>query len=127
MLVATQSPHAADVLAGLLARYPGPTPVLFGDAEQPEPAWPRPWPPASSPGPRTASSARTARVRSTPAAVRAKSRRLAAALDDRAAGDRTLSRWQPLLAELAADVPGAFRRRPTWPGAGAAWGVRPRC
>jgi hypothetical protein len=32
--VATQSPHAADVLAGLLARYPGPTPVLFGDAEK---------------------------------------------------------------------------------------------
>ncbi|MEU8243488.1 AAA family ATPase [Actinoplanes missouriensis] len=32
VLVATQSPHAAEVLAGLLSRYPGPAPVLFGDA-----------------------------------------------------------------------------------------------
>ncbi|HWS32689.1 MAG TPA: hypothetical protein VN408_08090, partial [Actinoplanes sp.] len=31
VLVATQSPHAAEVLAGLLNRYPGPRPVLFGD------------------------------------------------------------------------------------------------
>jgi Mrp family chromosome partitioning ATPase len=34
VLVATQSPHAADVLADLLARYRGPVPVLFGDAER---------------------------------------------------------------------------------------------
>jgi hypothetical protein len=34
VLVATQSPHAADVLAGLLARYGGPDPVLFGDGER---------------------------------------------------------------------------------------------
>ncbi|MEU8658292.1 AAA domain-containing protein [Actinoplanes philippinensis] len=31
VLIATQSPHAAEVLAALLARYPGPAPVLFGD------------------------------------------------------------------------------------------------
>ncbi|WBB94982.1 MULTISPECIES: DEAD/DEAH box helicase [unclassified Solwaraspora] len=34
VLVVTQSPHAADVLVDLLARYRGPTPVLFGDAER---------------------------------------------------------------------------------------------
>jgi AAA domain-containing protein len=34
VLVATQSNHAADVLGDLLRRYPGPTPVLFGDAER---------------------------------------------------------------------------------------------
>ncbi|HET6214870.1 MAG TPA: AAA family ATPase, partial [Micromonosporaceae bacterium] len=33
VLVATQSGYAADVLGDLLNRYPGPTPVLFGDAE----------------------------------------------------------------------------------------------
>lgn len=32
VLIATQSPHAAEVLAGLLGRYPGPAPVLFGAA-----------------------------------------------------------------------------------------------
>ncbi len=36
VLIATQSPHAADVLADLLGRYPGPDPVLFGDAERRE-------------------------------------------------------------------------------------------
>jgi hypothetical protein len=36
VLVATQSRHAADVLGELLVRYPGPTPVLFGDAERRE-------------------------------------------------------------------------------------------
>jgi len=36
VLVVTQSSHAADVLAELLERYPGPTPVLFGDAERRE-------------------------------------------------------------------------------------------
>jgi hypothetical protein len=36
VLVATQSRHAADVLGELLARYPGPNPVLFGDAERRE-------------------------------------------------------------------------------------------
>ncbi|MFV2019769.1 DEAD/DEAH box helicase [Micromonospora sp. LOL_023] len=34
VLVVTQSPHAADVLVDLLARYRGPTPVLFGDAQR---------------------------------------------------------------------------------------------
>lgn len=36
VLVATQSLHAAEVLADLLARYPGPTPVVFGSSEQRE-------------------------------------------------------------------------------------------
>jgi hypothetical protein len=34
VLVATQSGYAADVLGALLARYPGPVPILFGDAER---------------------------------------------------------------------------------------------
>ena len=34
VLVATQSGHAAEVLGELLRRYPGPVPVLFGDAER---------------------------------------------------------------------------------------------
>ena len=34
VLVATQTDHAADVLADLLRRHPGPDPVLFGDAER---------------------------------------------------------------------------------------------
>jgi hypothetical protein len=34
VLVATQSAHAAEVLGELLARYPGPAPVLFGNAER---------------------------------------------------------------------------------------------
>jgi hypothetical protein len=34
VLVATQSVHAADVLAGLLDRHPGPLPVHFGDSER---------------------------------------------------------------------------------------------
>lgn len=33
VLVATQSPYAAEVLAALLTRQPGPTPILFGSAE----------------------------------------------------------------------------------------------
>ena len=33
VLVATQSPYAAEVLGDLLDRYPGPTPVLFGSGE----------------------------------------------------------------------------------------------
>jgi hypothetical protein len=36
VLVATRSGHAADVLGELLARYPGPVPVLFGDVERRE-------------------------------------------------------------------------------------------
>ena len=36
VLVATQSSHAADALAELFERYPGPEPVLFGDSEHRE-------------------------------------------------------------------------------------------
>ena len=34
VLVATQSQHAAEVLADLLERHPGPTPVVFGNGER---------------------------------------------------------------------------------------------
>jgi hypothetical protein len=34
VLIATQSIHAADVIGDLMARQPGPDPVLFGDAER---------------------------------------------------------------------------------------------
>jgi len=36
VLLATQSVHATDVLREVFGRYPGPTPVLFGDAEKRE-------------------------------------------------------------------------------------------
>jgi superfamily I DNA/RNA helicase len=107
VLVATQSSQAAEVLGGLLARYPGPAPVLFGDAER-----------------RTALAAGLAagtetgiadrELRADRAAVR---RRLElvrearevirAGLDlERRAAE--LPAWQPLLSGLAAEVPGAF-------------------
>jgi hypothetical protein len=107
VLVATQSPHAAEVLADLLARYPGPDPVLFGDAER-----------------RTALAAGLAAgagngvadrelradraaVEDADAAVRDRRATLldALATEQRAA---SLPDWQPLLPGLAADVPGAF-------------------
>ena len=107
VLVATQSSHAADVLGGLLARYPGPAPVLFGDAER-----------------RTALAAGLAagaatgiaerELRADRAAVRVQldsvrtARAAVIAALDRERRATDLDRWQPLLAGLAADVPGAF-------------------
>jgi len=107
VLVATQSPHAADVLAGLLARYPGPTPVLFGDAERRTALAAE-----LAAGMETGTAERDLRadraainqkldlVRETRAAV------VAALVLERHAAE--LPTWQPQLPGLAADVPGAF-------------------
>ncbi len=110
VLVATQSPHAAEVLARLLERYPGPVPVLFGDAGRRE----------SLAADLTAGldegasdddlRADAEAVRRAHDAVRDIRAGLTAALDleDRAA---ELPEWQPRLTALAADVPGAFTGR----------------
>lgn len=107
VLVATQSSHAADVLAGLLARYPGPAPVLFGDAER-RTALAAELAAGAETGTaerelradRAAIEQKTDFVRETVAAV-------AAALTQERAAE-ALPHWQPLLSGLAADVPGAF-------------------
>ncbi|MET8152691.1 AAA domain-containing protein [Actinoplanes sp. NPDC049668] len=107
VLVATQSPHAAEVLAGLLARYPSSPPVLFGDAGgraglEAELA-------AGADQGVEAGVIRSgqARVKAAHSAVRVRSSEIASALDiERAAA--TLPDHQPRLPGLCADVPGAF-------------------
>ncbi|WP_433300020.1 DEAD/DEAH box helicase [Actinoplanes sp. CA-030573] len=107
VLVATQSPHAAEVLAGLLARYPGPAPVLFGDAGRRESLAAKLAAGAEQgPGERDLR-ADVAAVRRAEDSVRRKRSEIADALglEHQAA---TLATWQPELPALAADVPGAF-------------------
>ncbi|HEV7965155.1 MAG TPA: hypothetical protein VGP57_21605, partial [Actinoplanes sp.] len=107
VLVATQSPHAADVLAGLLARYPGPAPVLFGDAERRTALAAE-----LAAGTETGTVERELRadraaVRQALDLVRVNQNAVVAALDiERHAA--ALPAWQPLLPGLAGDVPGAF-------------------
>lgn len=107
VLVATQSVHAADVLGDLLRRHPGPTPVLFGDAERREAI-------AADLAGGAPAGVDDATLRADEAAVAAARERvtavsagLAAALDEerRAA---TLPGWQPLLPALSRDAPGLF-------------------
>ncbi|WP_229791790.1 AAA family ATPase, partial [Micromonospora fulviviridis] len=107
VLVATQSVHAADVLGELLRRHPGPTPVLFGDAERRETI-------AADLAGGAAAGADDATLRADEAAVAsardrvaAVSAGVAAALDEerRAA---TLPGWQPLLPALSRDAPHLF-------------------
>ncbi|MFB9658296.1 AAA domain-containing protein [Glycomyces mayteni] len=57
VLIATQSVYAADVLARLLARRPGPAPVMFGDTENGTPAHANP---GDAPRPDAAKDARRA-------------------------------------------------------------------
>ncbi|GIE85340.1 AAA domain-containing protein [Actinoplanes regularis] len=110
VLVATQSPHAAEVLAGLLARYPGSPPVLFGDAGgraglEAELA-------AGADQGVEAAVIRSgqARVKAAHAAVRTKSSEIVSELDiERAAA--TLPDHQPRLPGLSADLPGAFTEK----------------
>ncbi|BCJ45955.1 hypothetical protein GCM10010168_49030 [Actinoplanes ianthinogenes] len=107
VLVATQSPHAAEVLAGLLARYPGPPPVLFGDASGRADLVAELT--AGTDQGVEASLIRSgrARVRAAAASVREKRTALIQALEleQHAAA---LPAYQPLLPRLAVDVPGAF-------------------
>ncbi|MFG2169458.1 AAA domain-containing protein [Micromonospora chersina] len=107
VLVATQSVHAADVLGELLRRHPGPTPVLFGDAERREAI-------AADLAGGAAAGADDATLRADEAAVASARDRVAAvsaglagALDEerRAA---TLPGWQPLLPALTRDAPSLF-------------------
>ncbi|GAA0523899.1 hypothetical protein GCM10010172_00340 [Paractinoplanes ferrugineus] len=123
VLVATQSPHAAEVLAALLARYPGPTPVLFGDAGRR----------ASLAAELTAGAAQgpsEKELRADVTAVRSKFdevrlQRAAVAdalrLETTAA---TLEHWQPQLPSLASDVPGAFNGDLERPGLLGWWARR---
>jgi hypothetical protein len=107
VLVATQSPHAADVLAGLLARYPGPAPVLFGDAEKRTALAAGLAAGAESGIAEAELRADRAAVEQAHSSVRAQQADVIRALTvEQQAAD--LSRWQPLLSGLAADVPGAF-------------------
>jgi hypothetical protein len=107
VLLVTQSTHAADVLGELLERYPGPTPVLFGDAERRQAI-------AAELAGGAGSGYDRLRLRADQQAIataRARVQLLSAAVDaaleleQRAA---TLQRWEPLLAVLRADAPAAF-------------------
>ncbi|GIF19797.1 superfamily I DNA/RNA helicase [Actinoplanes tereljensis] len=107
VLVATQSPHAAEVLAALLARYPGPTPVLFGDAGRRESL-------AAELTAGAAEGVAEKQLRADAAVIRQRldevraARAVVAEALQREIDAATLDRWQPQLAALAADVPGAF-------------------
>ncbi|MGW4157359.1 AAA domain-containing protein [Micromonospora chersina] len=107
VLVATQSVHAADVLGELLRRHPGPTPVLFGDAERRETI-------AADLAGGAAAGADDATLRADAAAVVAARDRVAAvsagvaaALDEERLA-ATLPAWQPLLTALSRDAPRLF-------------------
>ncbi|SCL33638.1 Part of AAA domain-containing protein [Micromonospora rhizosphaerae] len=107
VLVATQSVHAADVLGELLRRHPGPTPVLFGDAERREAI-------AAELAGGAAAGADDALLGADAAAVAAARDRVAAvragivaALDEERLA-ATLPGWQPLLPALTHDAPAAF-------------------
>ncbi|MGW4295709.1 AAA domain-containing protein [Micromonospora chersina] len=107
VLVATQSVHAADVLGELLRRHPGPTPVLFGDAERRETI-------AADLAGGAAAGADDATLRTDAAAVVAARDRVAAvsagvaaALDEERLA-ATLPGWQPLLPALSRDAPSLF-------------------
>jgi hypothetical protein len=107
VLVATQSPHAAEVLADLLGRYPGPVPVLFGDAARRERLAAE-----LAAGAEKGAGERELRAdhAAVGAALQATRHRRAALVEALATEYRAaeLARWEPLLPGLAADVPGAF-------------------
>ncbi|WP_229074736.1 AAA domain-containing protein [Actinoplanes sp. DH11] len=107
VLVATQSSHAAEVLAGLLSRYPGPVPVLFGDA-----AGRADLEAGLTAGAEQGASAERLRagqdrVQAAISGVRAKRTVLTEALDLELRAAQ-LTDFEPLLPGLAVDVPGAF-------------------
>ncbi|MEU8815468.1 ATP-binding protein [Actinoplanes sp. NPDC048796] len=110
VLVATQSPHAAEVLAGLLDRYPGPVPVLFGDAGGRERLAAELAAGADRGAGEGQLRADVTAVREALDSVRRERALITAALEVelRAA---ELPAWQPLIPELASDVPGAFSGR----------------
>ncbi|WP_433528831.1 AAA domain-containing protein [Micromonospora sp. CA-263727] len=107
VLVATQSVHAAEVLGELLRRHPGPSPVLFGDAERRDAI-------ATELAGGVAAGVDDAQLRSDDAAVAvARDRVVAVRAGIDAALDQerlaaTLPGWQPLLPALRHDAPAAF-------------------
>jgi hypothetical protein len=107
VLVATQSPHAAEVLAGLLARYPGPPPVLFGDASGRADLEAELTAGADQGVGQALIRSGQSRVRVASALVRTRSADLrhALELEQQAA---TFPGYQASLPRLSADVPGAF-------------------
>ncbi|MFF5080485.1 AAA domain-containing protein [Actinoplanes sp. NPDC000266] len=107
VLVATQSPHAAEVLAHLLERYPGPVPVLFGDAGGRERLAAELAAGAEQGIGEKQLRADVTAVREALDSVRRQRSLITEALEEelRAA---ELPNWQPLIPALAAEVPGAF-------------------
>ncbi|SNY61781.1 Part of AAA domain-containing protein [Paractinoplanes atraurantiacus] len=107
VLVATQSPHAAEVLAHLLERYPGPVPVLFGDAGGRERL-------AAELAAGSGQGVGERQLRADVAAVREaldsvrRQRALIVGALELELSAAELPDWQPLLPALAAEVPGAF-------------------
>jgi hypothetical protein len=107
VLVATQSGYAAEVLGALLARYPGPVPILFGDAERRDAI-------ATELSEGAAAGIEAAQLRRDAEAIEAAS----AVVDGLVSGvDATLSlerqaasleTWEPLLAGLRVDLPLTF-------------------
>ncbi|WP_432971631.1 AAA domain-containing protein [Dactylosporangium sp. CA-233914] len=107
VLVATQAAHAAEVLGGLLARYPGAEPVLFGNAERRDRfALALTSGRAEGVAGRQVD-ARRAEIRAAADAVRAIEDGIGAALDlERKAA--TMAVWEPLLAGLRLEAPKVF-------------------
>ncbi|MDP9792098.1 hypothetical protein J2S43_000610 [Catenuloplanes nepalensis] len=107
VLIATQSRHAAEVLGGLLDRYPGPVPVLFGDAERREEIATRLTAGLGEgvPPGRLAEDAR--RAADAAETVARTEWEIAAALSREALAER-LEEWLPQLPALRTAVPAAF-------------------
>lgn len=107
VLVATRSPHAADVLGRLLARQPGPAPVLFGDALQRD-AVRRELADGLALGASPADLVRLTGVVDAAAAEVADTEAVVAAALMREASAARAPSWDPLVPDLAHEAPGAF-------------------
>ena len=107
VLVATQSVPAAQALGTLLGRYPGPPPVLFGDAERRETV-------AADLADGASGGVDDAQLRADAAAVTAARHRVTSVQADITAAleqerrAATLPGWQPLLPALSQDAPRVF-------------------
>ncbi|MGY6502487.1 MAG: DEAD/DEAH box helicase [Acidimicrobiales bacterium] len=110
VLIATQSHHAAEVLADMLDRHPGPTPLLFGNGERRTELLDELTERLGQP------------IR--PREVEALDAKLASALDEVTAARHLLERslemeaaaasferWEPSIPVLLSDVPGVFDAR----------------